>query len=222
MTPFLERPKSAQSDASSAPKLAHHRRATAFCRENFLSQRAPGANIWGVVVIYARGLESNRLWDYAVRRGWSDGEGIRAISEPALLLSAIRSGRVEIILASNLNGLARSSCELVELLREFVSRKIALVVPGMGLDTSKVPKQAILDVLGAIEEFKHAATTQSVRAGLARARARGVRLGRPETVNVHREDVARLRAQGLSCRDISKELGVPSSSVFKIIGQLRV
>lgn len=175
-----------------------------------------------MVVIYARGLESNRLWDYAVRRGWSEGEGIRAISEPALLLSAVRSGRVEIILASNLNGLARSSLELVELLKEFVSREITLIIPSQGIDTSKVPKQVFLDVLDAIEEFGRDAASETVRAGLARARASGVRLGRPETVNAHREDVARLRAQGLSGRAISKELGIPSSSVFKIIGQLRV
>ena len=49
---------------------------------------------------------------------------------------------------------------------------------------------------------------------------RGVRLGSPETVNAYREDVARLRSQGLSGRAISKELGIPSSTVFKIIGQL--
>ena len=150
-------------------------------------------------------------------RGWDD---VNVVTRPEELLRAVRSGRVEIILASNLTGLARSSCELVELLREFVSRKITLIIPSLGLDTSKVPKQAFLNVLDAIEEFGREAASESVRAGLARARARGVRLGRPETVNRYCEDVARLRAQGLSGRAISKELGVPSSSVFKIIGQL--
>ena len=62
---------------------------------------------------------------------------------------------------------------------------------------------------------------EAIHAGLNRARRRGVKLGRPETVSVHRENVARLRARGLTGRAISKELGVPSSSVFKIIGQLR-
>ena len=93
-------------------------------------------------------------------------------------------------------------------------------LPHTFLITSKVPKQAFLDVLDAIEEFGPKAATQSVRAGLARARARGVRLGRPETVNAHREDVARLRSQGRTGRNIAGELGIPSSTVFKIIGQL--
>ena len=69
----------------------------------------------------------------------------------------------------------------------------------------------------AIEEFKHAAATESIRAGLAAARKRGVRLGRPETVNAHLGDVTRLRAQGLTGRAIAKELGISGSTVFKLI-----
>jgi DNA invertase Pin-like site-specific DNA recombinase len=132
-------------------------------------------------------------------------------------LRAVRDGKVEIVLASNLNGLARSSLELVELLREFVSRKIALIIPSQGIDTSKVPRKAFLGVLDAIEEFKRAATVESVRVGLAAARKRGARLGRPRTANAHREDVKRLRARGLTGRAIAKELSIPSSTVFKLI-----
>ena len=72
-------------------------------------------------------------------------------------------------------------------------------------------------MLDAIEEFKHAAPVESSRAGLAAARKRGIRLGRPQTVNAHRGNVAKLRARGLTGRAIAKELGIPSSTVFKIL-----
>ena len=157
----------------------------------------------------------NSLWEYCVRRGWQD-EDVRVFGD-AGILRAVRAGKVEIILGSNLNGLARSSLELVELLREFVSRKITLIIPNQRIDTSKVPRQAFLGMLDAIEEFKLSATVESIRAGLAAARKRGARLGRPQTVNPHRGDVARLRAQGLTGRAIAKELGIPSSTVFKLI-----
>ena len=133
----------------------------------------------------------------------------------------MRSGRVEIILASSLNGLAHSSAELVELLREFVSRKIALIIPSQGIDTSKAPRKAITGMLDAIEEFKRASATENICKGLAAARKRGVRLGRPQTVNAHRGEVARLRARGLTGRAIAKELGIPSSTVFKLIKGVR-
>jgi DNA invertase Pin-like site-specific DNA recombinase len=83
-----------------------------------------------------------------------------------------------------------------------------LIIPAR-IDTSKLSSKAFLNVLDAIEEFKHAAANESIRAGLAAARKRGVRLGRPETDNAHRGNVARLRARRLTGRAIAKELGIP-------------
>ena len=144
-------------------------------------------------------------------------ENVHVATDLDALIRLVWAGKVEIILASNLNGLARSSWELVALLREFVSRKITLIIPNQRIDTSKVPRQAFLGMLDAIEEFKLSATVESIRAGLAAARKRGARLGRPQTVNPHRGDVARLRARGMTGRAIAKELGIPSSTAFKLI-----
>jgi hypothetical protein len=47
---------------------------------------------------------------------------------------------------------------------------------------------------------------------------RGVRLGRPPAINAHRDDIVRLRGQGLSGRAIGKVLGVPSSIVLQVFG----
>jgi hypothetical protein len=60
---------------------------------------------------------------------------------------------------------------------------------------------------------------EAISVGLNKGEAAGVRLGRPPTVNAHRKDVARLRVQGRTGRSIAKELGMPSSTVLKIIGQ---
>jgi DNA invertase Pin-like site-specific DNA recombinase len=152
-----------------------------------------------------------------MRRGWED---FAVLSDAEVLMRAVRAGKVEIVLAFSLNGLARSTLELVRALTEFVTRKVTLIIPGAGIDTSKVPGKVFLDTLDAISEFKHSAAVEAIHAGLNRARRRGVRLGRPSTVNAHREDVARLRSQGRTGRSISRELGIPSSTVFKIIGQL--
>lgn len=57
------------------------------------------------------------------------------------------------------------------------------------------------------------AVTQRIRAGLARARASGVRLGRPPTVKIDAQLVARLRRRGLSIRTISRRVGVPKSTL---------
>jgi DNA invertase Pin-like site-specific DNA recombinase len=140
----------------------------------------------------------------------------RALSRQAWLQQAPG----EISVQSKRSGLLRDplgGAQRLELLREFVSRKITLIIPNQRIDTSKVPRKAFLGMLDAIEEFKRAAMVESIRAGLAAARKRGARLGRPQTVNAHRGDVARLRAQGLTGRAIAKELGIPSSTAFKLI-----
>jgi DNA invertase Pin-like site-specific DNA recombinase len=78
----------------------------------------------------------------------------------------------------------------------------------------------MLKFLADIGEFHRVVAAENIREGLARARKAGIQLGRPHSVNPHRDDVVALREQGLSGRAISKELGIPSSTVFKIIGQL--
>jgi len=171
-----------------------------------------------MIVIYApRSPDGNALWEYAAQRGWDE---VRVISDEGLLMRAIRAGKVEIVLCSTLSGMARSTSQLVQVLREFVAHKVTLIIPGAGIDTSKVPGKVFLDTLDAISELKRSVAVERISAGLVAAKARGIKLGRPETVNAHREDVARLRALGRTGRAIAKELGIPSSTVFKIIGQV--
>ena len=54
---------------------------------------------------------------------------------------------------------------------------------------------------------------EKVRAGMAAARAAGVRLGRPRSVDSAR--LAALRAAGLSCREAAAEVGVSASTAWR-------
>ena len=171
-----------------------------------------------MVVIFARVKSDTSLWEYCVRRGWED---VRVVSDARELMRAVRAGKVEIVLCSTLSGIARSTSQLVAVLREFVARKVTLLIPNSRIDTSKMPGKVFLDTLDAISEFKASVARENIAVGLATAKAQGIRLGRPRKVNEHREAVARLRSQGRTGRNIAHELGIPSSTVFKIIGQLR-
>ena len=170
------------------------------------------------------------LRDYATRQGWEDVQVITDTISGAktsrkgldTLMKAVRAGKIDVVLCYNLDRLGRSLSHLVQLLGEFAAQKVALIVPGQSINTSSSnPASALLlNMLGAIAQFEHSIIVERVKAGLAAAKARGVKLGRPVTLSVHREDVARLRAKGHTGRAIAKELGIPSSSVFKIIAGL--
>ena len=69
-------------------------------------------------------------------------------------------------------------------------RKVTLIIANAGINTSKASGKVILDTLDAIEEFKREATREGINEGLAHAKARGVRLGRPTKVNAYGDDVA--------------------------------
>jgi DNA invertase Pin-like site-specific DNA recombinase len=125
---------------------------------------------------------------------------------------------VSVVLAPGLQGLARSSSELVQVIRDLIERGVILIIPG-AIDTSTAPRKVVLDVLTALDEFKQA-SVESIREGLASAVKRGARLGRPRLIDpTRRAEIAALRAGGLSGRAIAKQLGIPSSSVFKILAR---
>ena len=77
-----------------------------------------------------------------------------------------------------------------------------------------------LNVLGAVAEFEREIIRERVNDDIAAAKTRGVRFGRPETLNAHRDDIARLRVQGKSGRAIAAELGIPVGSVFQVFNEL--
>ena len=62
-----------------------------------------------IVMIYARGPDSNTLADYASRHGWDD---VRATQDFEAIMRAVRAGKVEMLLASGLTGLGKSLHEL--------------------------------------------------------------------------------------------------------------
>lgn len=84
------------------------------------------------------------------------------------------------------------------------------------LDTCGIFKEAVIAILGTIAKQERLRISERVRAGLERARKNGTRTGRPigRPRKVFRRDqVAELRARGLSWREISRRTGLPVRTV---------
>ena len=169
--------------------------------------------VGGVVIVYARGLESNALVEYAARRGWSD---VYATSNYGELMRTVRSGRVAAVLCSGLSGLGKSLPELASVIRELSDRGAGLVIPSLGI-VDAASRQTLLNTLACVLESKAAIATERTTHGLAQAKRHGVKLGRPRIPDAHRGEVARLRAAGMSGMQISKELSLSLRSVFNVL-----
>jgi len=70
-----------------------------------------------------------------------------------------------------------------------------------------------------VAEFERELIKDRVNAGLAAARARGAKLGRPNVSYEFEDEVYEMRKQGYSGRKIAKALGISPTSVFNILRQ---
>jgi len=75
----------------------------------------------------------------------------------------------------------------------------------------------VFHVIGAVAEFEKDIIRERVRAGLANARRKGKRLGRPSMPDGLFEKAKALRAEGLSYRKIGERLGVDEGTIRKRI-----
>ena len=112
--------------------------------------------------------------------------------------------------------LGRSLADLIDTLRALGAANVALYLDQQAIDTTTPAGRMFLHVTGAFAEFERDMIRSRVNAGLARARARGVRLGRPKTsAKVERAIRTRLAA-GSGILKTAKALGVGTSVVQRI------
>src|SRR5947209_355318 len=85
----------------------------------------------------------------------------------------------DVVMAWNVDRLGRSLKDLVAFLSELHALGIDLFLCQQGLDTTTPAGKAMFQMLGVFAEFERAMIQERVRAGLARAKGEGKRLGRP-------------------------------------------
>ena len=136
------------------------------------------------------------------------------------MMSEIRKGRVDIMAIYKLDRLGRSLQHLAQLIAEINSHGTALVATSQGIDTTSENNSAgrlQLNVLMAVAEFERDVIVERINAGLAAARERGAKFGRPRTLDKHVAAVAELKDKGLSNRAIAAELKIPAGSVSALL-----
>ena len=181
------------------------------------------------VAIYARvstnngqdpGMQTRELREYCQRRGWEiEGEyvdvGISGAKErrPQLdaLLVACRKRRVDAVVVYRYDRFARSLRQLVNALEEFRSLGIEFISLHEGVDTSTPNGRLVFGIFASIAEFERELIRDRVKSGIAAARSKGKRLGRP-TVSVDAATIAALRDSGATWSTITRQLGLSAGT----------
>jgi DNA invertase Pin-like site-specific DNA recombinase len=187
------------------------------------------------IAIYARvstsdqspQMQIDELRDYAQRRGWiiageyiDIGQSGAKEARPALtrMLKDAHSRACDGILVWKIDRLARSLKHLVNCLAELDARGVAFVSLRDGLDLSTPAGRLQLHIIGAMAEFERSLIVERVTAGIAAARRRGVKIGRPKTY-VSPDKVREMREAGTPWRAIAKKLKIGTGTACRALQQ---
>jgi putative DNA-invertase from lambdoid prophage Rac len=172
-------------------------------------------------------LQLRELREYASRRGWEvSGEyvdrgwsGAKA-DRPELnrLIADARKRRFDAVVVWKLDRFGRSLVHCVGGIQELASLGVRFIATSQGLDTdqSNPTSQLLLHILAAVEQFERELIKERVCAGMRNARAQGKLVGRPRRV-FDREEVVRLRLEGLSIAEIGRRTGLGHGTVVRVL-----
>lgn len=137
---------------------------------------------------------------------------------PALdqMITDAKRRRFDVVVCWRLDRLGRNLKHLITLLEELQALGVAFVSLAEGIDATTPAGKLQMHILGAIAEFERARIQERVRAGLARAKAQGVRLGRPRRP-IDPERLATVA--GLPEREAARRLGIPRSTLHRWLAQ---
>jgi putative DNA-invertase from lambdoid prophage Rac len=185
-----------------------------------------------IIAIYARvsttdqscEMQLHELRQYVAKRGWEvfaeyvdTGFSGAAASRPRLdqLLRDARLRKFEAVLVWKLDRWGRSVAHCVRSIQELVSLGVRFLSPTESIDTGADSPMSkfLLHLFAAFAEMERGIIRERVQAGVRAAKAKGTRLGRPQRV-FRRDEVVRLRAEGMSWRKLAQTLNVPMSTVI--------
>jgi DNA invertase Pin-like site-specific DNA recombinase len=128
--------------------------------------------------------------------------------------------------------LTRSLRQLCEILEEVEAKKIRLICGTMETDCTAAAmdpmNKAMLQMMGVFAEFERGATVERIKSGLANAKAKGTKIGRPhktagEVPKPVKDLLPEYQAGKLGKAEYARKAGVTRQSLYKylrLLGQM--
>lgn len=169
-------------------------------------------------------MQIRDLESYAKTRGWNvvkvfEDKGFTGTNSnrPALkaLLCDARARKFDLILVWRLDRFGRSLREIVLMLQDLADYGVEFCSLKDSLDLSTSQGKLMLHIVAAFAQYEAEIIKSRVRSGLENAKAKGQKLGRPKKRND--AEIKRLREEGLSIRQIAKQLGISPAAVQRAL-----
>ena len=164
-------------------------------------------------------LQLDALEAAGCERTFSERASGAAAERPVLaeLLSHSRNG--DTLVVWRLDRLGRSLPHLIETVQKMESRGVGLRSLTEGIDTTTSNGRLVFHLFGALAQFERELVRERTMAGLAAARARGRKGGRPPKLSAEKLRVAQrlLKDPESTVSEVARTLGVHRSTLHKAL-----
>jgi DNA invertase Pin-like site-specific DNA recombinase len=136
--------------------------------------------------------------------------------ELAKLIRRLEAGDVLVVV--RLDRLARSTRDLLNILDEVGKRGAGFrSLKDAWADTTTPHGRLMLTVLGGLAEFERSLIAARTDDGRKRAKARGVKFGRPRSMTAHqRQEALQRLAEGAAQADLARSYGVSQATISRL------
>jgi DNA invertase Pin-like site-specific DNA recombinase len=136
------------------------------------------------------------------------------------MMKAVNAKEFDMVASWSVDRLGRSLTDLLSILQGLHDKGVGLFLHQQGLDTSTTAGKAMFQMLGVFAEFERGIIRERVNAGLARARANGVKLGRRRVKASVEAQIVALRDKGYGILKIGKKLRIGTSVVQRVFKEV--
>ena len=140
------------------------------------------------------------------------------------LLKEVVRGKIDVVAAWSVDWLGRSLQDLVGFLGELNAAGCDLYLEKQAVDTTTPAGRALFQMLGVFAEFERAIIQERIHAGIARAREKGTKSGKPigrARIGVAKEATIRAAlASGKGILKTARECGTGTSVVQRIKAEM--
>jgi DNA invertase Pin-like site-specific DNA recombinase len=134
------------------------------------------------------------------------------------MMAAARRRTFDVLVVWRSDRLFRSLRHMVAALEELTALGIEYVSVTEPFDTTTPQGRLLIHLVSAFAEFERGILQERTRAGLAAAKRRGVRLGRPPAhIDMFRAKA--MRAHGKSLRTVARHFGIGASTLHRLLAE---
>jgi DNA invertase Pin-like site-specific DNA recombinase len=152
-----------------------------------------------------------------IREEKRSGTSMNGREELATLLTFLQPG--DTLCITRIDRLARSNKDFQNIYADLVKRGVKLKCTEQPImNTEGALGSLMVNVLAAFAQFETELRRERQMEGIAKAKERGVYAGKGRPQKIDRNEIARLKAEGLSPTKIAKQLGINRVTVYRVLG----